>query len=181
MKRSSLCCFFIMLTSNVKHKCIVFIVMVLSKTDFKRTSCGSISSSNFRQASSSVRWFAWSWVARILIGEYCCRVRPTKVRSMLVWKGGTCSTTNGMCIEIGPEKKKKDISHSTSQGQIDLSIPEKWKGLISKEGRKEGRNWVLSRFQQLRSYRDEIETRNLEEIPYSSRIFPMGLSVAEGP
>ena len=48
-------------------------------------------------------------------------------------------------------------------------------------GRKEGRNWVLRRFQQLRSYRDEIKTRNREEIPYSSRIVPRGLSVAEGP
>ena len=47
--------------------------------------------------------------------------------------------------------------------------------------RKEGRNWVLRRFQQLRSYRDEIETRNREEIPYSSRIVPRGLSVADGP
>ena len=49
------------------------------------------------------------------------------------------------------------------------------------EGRKEGRNWALRRFQQLRSYRDEIETRNREEIPYSSRIVPRGLSVAERP
>ena len=48
-------------------------------------------------------------------------------------------------------------------------------------GRKEGRNWVLRRFQQLRSYRDEIETQNREEIPYSSRIVLRGLSVAEGP
>ena len=46
---------------------------------------------------------------------------------------------------------------------------------------KEGRNWALRRFQQLRSYRDEIETRNREEIPYSSRIVPRGLSVAERP
>ena len=46
---------------------------------------------------------------------------------------------------------------------------------------KEGRNWVLRRFQQLRPYRDEIETRNREEIPYSSRIVPRGLSVAERP
>ena len=46
---------------------------------------------------------------------------------------------------------------------------------------KEGRNWVLHRLQQLRSYRDEIETRNREEIPYSSRIVLRGLSVAEGP
>ena len=46
---------------------------------------------------------------------------------------------------------------------------------------KEGRNWVLRRFQQLRSYRDEIETRNREEIPCSSRIVPRGHSVAEGP
>ena len=44
--------------------------------------------------------------------------------------------------------------------------------------KKEGRNWVLRRFQQLRSYHDEIETRNWEEIPYSSRIVPRGLSVA---
>ena len=48
-------------------------------------------------------------------------------------------------------------------------------------GEGEGRNWVLRRFQQLRSYRDEIETRNREEIPYSSRIVPMGISVADGP
>ena len=46
---------------------------------------------------------------------------------------------------------------------------------------KEGRNWVLRRFQQLRSYRDEIETRNRKEIPYSSRLVPRGLSVAERP
>ena len=46
---------------------------------------------------------------------------------------------------------------------------------------KEERNWVLRRFQQLRSYRDEIETQNREKIPYSSRIVPRGLSVAEGP
>ena len=38
---------------------------------------------------------------------------------------------------------------------------------------KEGRNWVLCRFQQLKSYRDEIETRNREEIPYSSQIVPI--------
>ena len=44
-----------------------------------------------------------------------------------------------------------------------------------------GRNWVLRRFQQLRSYHDEIETRNREEIPYSLRIVPRGLSVAERP
>ena len=48
--------------------------------------------------------------------------------------------------------------------------------------RKEGRNWVLRRFQQLRSYRDvQMETQNREEIPISSRIVPRGLSVAEGP
>ena len=41
--------------------------------------------------------------------------------------------------------------------------------------------YLLRRFQQLRSYRDEIETRNREEIPYSSRKVPRGLSVAEGP
>ena len=46
---------------------------------------------------------------------------------------------------------------------------------------KEGISRVLRRFQQLRSYRDEIETRNREEIPYSSRIVPRGFSVAEGP
>ena len=51
------------------------------------------------------------------------------------------------------------------------------------EGWKEGRNWVLRRFQQLtcRSYRDEIETRKREEIPYSSRTVPSGLSVTKGP
>ena len=46
---------------------------------------------------------------------------------------------------------------------------------------KEGILRVLRRFQQLRSYRDEIETQNREETPYSSRIVPRGLSVAEGP
>ena len=39
---------------------------------------------------------------------------------------------------------------------------------------------VLRRFQQLSSYRDEIETRNQEEIPFSLRIVPRGLLVAEG-
>ena len=47
--------------------------------------------------------------------------------------------------------------------------------------RKEGRNWVLRRSQQLRSYRDEIETGNWEEIPYSSQIVPRGPLVAKGP
>ena len=47
--------------------------------------------------------------------------------------------------------------------------------------RKEGRNWGLRRFQQFRSYRDEIETRNREEIPLSLRLVPRGLVVAEGP
>ena len=47
--------------------------------------------------------------------------------------------------------------------------------------KKEERNWVLRRFQQLGSYRDEIGTHNQEEITYSSRIVPMDLSVAEGP
>ena len=32
---------------------------------------------------------------------------------------------------------------------------------------KEGRFWVLRRFQQLRSYCDEIDTWNRKEIPYS--------------
>ena len=41
---------------------------------------------------------------------------------------------------------------------------------------KEGRNGDF-----LRSYRDEIKTRNWDEIPISSRIVPSGLSVAEGP
>ena len=39
----------------------------------------------------------------------------------------------------------------------------------------------LRRFQQPRSYRDEIETRNIEEIPYFSRIGIRGLLVAEEP
>ena len=42
------------------------------------------------------------------------------------------------------------------------------------EERREGIRYY---FQQLRSYRDEIETRNREEIPYSSRIVPGDLSV----
>ena len=41
------------------------------------------------------------------------------------------------------------------------------------KGRKE---LGLRRFQQLRSYRDEVERK--KEIPYSSRIVPRGLSVA---
>ena len=45
----------------------------------------------------------------------------------------------------------------------------------------EGKNWGFRRFQQLRSYRNEIETRNREEIPYSSLIVPRGNSVADGP
>ena len=42
---------------------------------------------------------------------------------------------------------------------------------------KEG--WVLRRFQQSRSYRDEIETRDREEIPFSSRKVLRGLIVVE--
>ena len=49
------------------------------------------------------------------------------------------------------------------------------------EGRKEGRHGVLHHFQQLRSYHDEIETQNREEILFSSQIVLRGLSVAEGP
>ena len=47
--------------------------------------------------------------------------------------------------------------------------------------RREGRFEVLHRFQQLRSYRDKIETRNLKEITFSIRIVPRGLSFADGP
>ena len=45
----------------------------------------------------------------------------------------------------------------------------------------EGRNGLLRCFQQLRSYRDETETRNREEIPFPSRILPRGLLVKEDP
>ena len=40
---------------------------------------------------------------------------------------------------------------------------------------------ILRRFQQLRWYRNRIENRNLEEIPFSSQIVPRDLSVAEVP
>ena len=42
-----------------------------------------------------------------------------------------------------------------------------------------GLNVFKRRFQQLRSYRNEIVTWNLEEIPIPSQIDPRGLSVAE--
>ena len=47
----------------------------------------------------------------------------------------------------------------------------------------DGRNGFLRRFQQLRSYREEIETRDREKIPFSSQIHVVTryLSVAEGP
>ena len=48
-----------------------------------------------------------------------------------------------------------------------------------KERRKEGRNRVLRRFQQLRPYRNEIETRYREGIPFSPWIIVRGLLVAE--
>ena len=51
----------------------------------------------------------------------------------------------------------------------------------STQTEKEGRNGFLNHFQQLRSYPKEIETQNWEEIPFSSRIVPRGLSVAKGP
>ena len=47
--------------------------------------------------------------------------------------------------------------------------------------KKEGRNGVFGRFQQLKSYHDEIETQNRGEIHFSSQIVPSGLLVAEGP
>ena len=43
------------------------------------------------------------------------------------------------------------------------------------------RKKFLHRFQQYRSYRNEIETRNRGEIPFTLCIVPRGLSVAEGP
>ena len=53
--------------------------------------------------------------------------------------------------------------------------------LLNLEGRKEGIGFYVA-FNSLGHIdRDEIETRNREEIPYSSRIVPRGLSVAEGP
>ena len=45
--------------------------------------------------------------------------------------------------------------------------------------RKEGRNGLLRRFLQLSLYMAGIETRNLEDIPFSSRIDLRGLLVAE--
>ena len=42
------------------------------------------------------------------------------------------------------------------------------------KGRKE---WILRRFQKLSSYRNEIETRNREEIPLSSQIVPRGFQL----
>ena len=47
--------------------------------------------------------------------------------------------------------------------------------------REEGWNGFLRHFQHLRSNRDEIETPNRKEIPFSSQIVPRGLSVAERP
>ena len=46
---------------------------------------------------------------------------------------------------------------------------------------KEGMRNILGHFQQLRAYRDEIETCNLEEIPVSLQLVPRSRSVAEGP
>ena len=47
--------------------------------------------------------------------------------------------------------------------------------------RKEGMFGVLCCFQELRSYRDKIETRNQWEISLSLCMVPRGLSVADGP
>ena len=46
---------------------------------------------------------------------------------------------------------------------------------------KEGRDVFWRSFQQLKSYRDEIETRNWEEITLSSQIVQRGLLVTEEP
>ena len=46
---------------------------------------------------------------------------------------------------------------------------------------KEGRFGGLCRLQRLRSYHEEIETPNREEIPFSLQTVPRGLSVAEEP
>ena len=48
------------------------------------------------------------------------------------------------------------------------------------EGIKEGLGY-LRHFQQHRSYRNKIETHNLEDIPFSLGIVKVGLLVAEGP
>ena len=46
---------------------------------------------------------------------------------------------------------------------------------------REERFGLLRRLQWLRSYHEEIETRNWEEIPFSLQTVPRGLSVAEEP
>ena len=61
-------------------------------------------------------------------------------------------------------------------------LPANPKSLPTLKHALEGRgNEVLYRFQQLRSYRDEIETRNWEKTPFSSRMVQRDLSDAEGP
>ena len=76
------------------------------------------------------------------------------------------------------------LNKSFSYQQAIMREKRAWRTIfsfhISVSKRKDGRNLVLRRFQQLRSYRDEIETRHREEIHYSSRLVPRGLSVAEG-
>ena len=51
----------------------------------------------------------------------------------------------------------------------------------AREYERRKKEWVLRRFQQPRSYRDEIETRNREEIPFPSRVVSRYLSAADGP
>ena len=63
------------------------------------------------------------------------------------------------------------------KSQISIHVPgfQSLFRFFAKEAKR--RYVVLRRFQQFRSYRDEIETRNLEEIPFSSRIVTRGPSV----
>ena len=60
--------------------------------------------------------------------------------------------------------------HCPSPGLDSISALDTW--------RREGKRFNVAF---TRSFSDEIETRNREEIPFSSRIVPRGLLVAEGP
>ena len=119
----------------------------------------------------------------------CEREREKKrVRERMCMRGCVCvRETGSVCVCVCERERERENACVCvcvrERGRYIFSTAE-WVMIMHTElsqPYKEGRNWVLCHFQQLRSYRDEIETWNREEIPNSSRIVPRGLSVAERP
>ena len=113
--------------------------------------------------------WAWHW--------YCHNHLPPVINSYnMTWFRWFSKNILSLCFGEKKPKHWKDNKHTFGTSRLKCNQYLANGCLTWKEGTK-----VLRRFQQLRSYSNEIETRNREEIPFSSQIVPRGLSVAEGP